>query len=83
MVLPAGVWMTLALAVLAAAVLRYTRFGRHLFAIGSNERTARRERRKEIRSLAVLWSVVSLMVISSQQHSRRLSVSSPQLLSFE
>ncbi|MET0555070.1 MAG: ABC transporter permease [Vicinamibacteria bacterium] len=41
LLLPAGVWMTLALAVLTAAVLRYTRFGRHLFAIGSNERTAR------------------------------------------
>jgi ribose transport system permease protein len=41
LLLPAGVWMTLGLAVLTAAVLRYTRFGRHLFAIGSNERTAR------------------------------------------
>jgi len=41
LLLPAGVWMTLVLAVLTAAVLRYTRFGRHLFAIGSNERTAR------------------------------------------
>lgn len=36
-----GVWLTLGLAVLAASVLRYTRFGRHLFAIGSNELTAR------------------------------------------
>jgi ribose transport system permease protein len=40
-VLPAGVWLVLALAVLIAALLRYTRFGRHVFAIGSNERTAR------------------------------------------
>lgn len=39
--LPAGVWMTAALALAVAGVLRYTRFGRHLFAIGSNERTAR------------------------------------------
>ncbi len=39
--LPWGVWMTLALAVVIAGVLQYTRFGRHLFAIGSNERTAR------------------------------------------
>ena len=29
------------LAVVVAVTLRYTRFGRHLFAIGSNERTAR------------------------------------------
>lgn len=36
-----GVWMTLVLAVAIAGVLQYTIFGRHLFAIGSNERTAR------------------------------------------
>ena len=39
--LPAGVWMMGALALGVAGILRYTRFGRHLFAIGSNERTAR------------------------------------------
>jgi ribose/xylose/arabinose/galactoside ABC-type transport system permease subunit len=38
---PPGVWFTLAAAVLAAALLRYTRFGRHVYAIGSNEATAR------------------------------------------
>lgn len=39
--LPWGVWITLVLAVAIAAILQYTIFGRHLFAIGSNERTAR------------------------------------------
>jgi ribose transport system permease protein len=39
--LPAGIWLTIALALLVAALLRHTRFGRHLFAIGSSERTAR------------------------------------------
>lgn len=39
--LPAGVWITLGFAVLVALVLGYTRFGRHVFAIGSNEQTAR------------------------------------------
>lgn len=39
--LPTGIWITLILAVVVAATLRYTRFGRHLFALGSNERTAR------------------------------------------
>ena len=38
---PIGVWITLALAVVVALMLRYTRFGRHVFAIGSNEQTAR------------------------------------------
>jgi ribose/xylose/arabinose/galactoside ABC-type transport system permease subunit len=41
MLLPPGVWLWLALAILTALVLRYTRFGRHTFAIGSNEQTAR------------------------------------------
>jgi len=39
--LPWGVWILIALALLMGAVLRYTRFGRHVFAIGSNELTAR------------------------------------------
>jgi ribose/xylose/arabinose/galactoside ABC-type transport system permease subunit len=38
---PVGVWLTLVMAVLVALMLRYTRFGRHVFAIGSNELTAR------------------------------------------
>jgi ribose/xylose/arabinose/galactoside ABC-type transport system permease subunit len=41
LLLPTGIWITIALAAVVAATLRYTRFGRHLFAIGSNERTAR------------------------------------------
>jgi ribose/xylose/arabinose/galactoside ABC-type transport system permease subunit len=39
--LPWGLWLLAALALLVAGVLRYTRFGRHVLAIGSNERTAR------------------------------------------
>ncbi|GAB4132775.1 MAG: hypothetical protein Kow001_25190 [Acidobacteriota bacterium] len=41
MLLPPGVWLTLALALLTAGMLRYTRFGRHVYAVGSNELTAR------------------------------------------
>lgn len=40
-VLPAGVWMLAILAVLIALVLHFTRFGRHLYATGSNEAAAR------------------------------------------
>lgn len=39
--LPGGVWLMLGLSALVALMLRYTRFGRHVFAIGSNELTAR------------------------------------------
>jgi ribose/xylose/arabinose/galactoside ABC-type transport system permease subunit len=38
---PIAVWLLLLLAVLTAGVLRYTRFGRHIVAVGSSERTAR------------------------------------------
>ncbi len=38
---PNGVWVAIALAVVMAVVLRQTVFGRYIFAIGSNEATAR------------------------------------------
>ena len=41
MLLPSGIWLIIALALLVGGMLRYTRFGRHIFAIGSSERTAR------------------------------------------
>ncbi|MDO1447678.1 ABC transporter permease [Rhodocytophaga aerolata] len=36
-----GVWITILLVALTAVVLKYTVFGRYIFAIGSNEKTAR------------------------------------------
>ncbi len=41
MLMPPGVWIMLILALAIAGLLRYTRLGRHIFAIGSNEQTAR------------------------------------------
>ena len=41
MVLPPGVWLTLLAAAAAAVLLGFTRFGRHVVAIGSNESAAR------------------------------------------
>jgi ribose/xylose/arabinose/galactoside ABC-type transport system permease subunit len=41
MLFPPGVWLMVLLAVAVSALLRYTRFGRHIFAIGSSEQTAR------------------------------------------
>ncbi len=38
---PLGVWLIFVLAIILAAVLRYTVFGRYVFALGSNESTAR------------------------------------------
>jgi len=39
--LPTGIWLVLGLALVVAGMLRYTRFGRHVFAVGSNARMAR------------------------------------------
>lgn len=41
LVIPPGGWLMLGLAGLASLTLRYTVFGRHVFAVGSNEQTAR------------------------------------------
>ncbi len=41
MLVPPGVWLMLILAAAVAGLLRYTRLGRHTYAIGSNEQTAR------------------------------------------
>jgi ribose transport system permease protein len=39
--LPSGIWITIALSALMAVVMQRTIFGRYVFAIGSNEATAR------------------------------------------
>ncbi len=41
MLVPAGVWILVLLAIGTACLLRYMRVGRHIFAIGSNEQTSR------------------------------------------
>jgi ribose transport system permease protein len=75
---PGGIWLVVALAVLVAIALQFTRFGRHLFSIGSNERTARLcgvavERTKVIvyTIAAALAGVAGLLLFS------RLSVGDP------
>lgn len=41
LVLPLSIWILIVASIGATILLRYTRFGRHIFAIGSNEETAR------------------------------------------
>lgn len=41
LVLPLSIWILIIASIAASLLLRYTRFGRHVFAIGSNEETAR------------------------------------------
>lgn len=39
--IPWGVWLMILLVILFSLMLSYTRFGRHIFAVGSNEQTAK------------------------------------------
>jgi ribose transport system permease protein len=69
--LPPGVWIAAGLAIIVAVVMRQTVFGRYLFAIGSNEATARlcgiRVRLQKILTYALaglLFGVAGLMQVS-------------------
>jgi len=57
--LPLGIWLVVALALVVGAVLGYTRFGRHLFAIGSNERMARLCGVRVERCKVAMYAIVS------------------------
>jgi ribose transport system permease protein len=80
MIVPSGIWIVAALALVVAAVLGYTRFGRHLFSIGSNERTARLcgvpvERRK----VGVYTAAAALAGVAGVLQFSRLSVGDPTI----
>jgi ribose/xylose/arabinose/galactoside ABC-type transport system permease subunit len=76
--MPAGIWIVVLLSLVVGGVLGYTRFGRHLFAIGSNERTARLcgvpiTRRK----VAVYILAAALAGVAGVLQFSRLSVGDP------
>ena len=55
--LPSGVWLTLVMAAVLAAVLHYTVFGRYVFALGSNEATAR------LCGINVRWNKIAIYTL--------------------
>ena len=76
--LPAGVWLVLVLALAVGALLRYTRFGHHVFAIGSNERTARLCGVAVPRTKIVIYALGALLAgIAGVLQFSRLSVGDP------
>lgn len=80
MVVPAGIWIVAALALLVAATLRYTRFGRHLFSIGSNERTARLCGVAVERTKIAVYTVTGALVgVAGVLQFSRLSVGDPTI----
>jgi len=56
--LPLGVWLIFLLAIILALVLRYTVFGRYVFALGSNEATAR------LCGINVEWNKIAVYVVA-------------------
>lgn len=56
--LPSGVWLTLLLAALLATVLHWTVFSRYVFALGSNEATAR------LCGINVRWNKIAVYTLS-------------------
>src|SRR5688572_9993104 len=76
--LPAGVWLVLLLALLVGGLLRYTRFGRHVFAIGSNERTARLCGVAVPRTKILIYTIGALLAgVAGVLQFSRLSVGDP------
>ncbi|HEY2946505.1 MAG TPA: ABC transporter permease [Vicinamibacteria bacterium] len=76
--LPSGIWVLIALALVVAGVLRYTRFGRHLLAVGSNERTARLcGVRVELVKIAVYTISAALAGVAGVMQFAKLSVGDP------
>ena len=78
LIVPSGIWMVALLAIVVAGTLNYTRWGRHLFAVGSNERTARLcgiavERTK----IAVYTAAGALAGLAGLLQFSRLSVGDP------
>jgi ribose/xylose/arabinose/galactoside ABC-type transport system permease subunit len=78
LLVPPGLWMMGVLALLVSGTLSYTRFGRHLFAIGSNERTARLcGVRVEQDKIAVYTVAAALAGLAGVLQFAKLSVGDP------
>ena len=56
--IPSGVWFTLVLAGLLSLVLRYTVFGRYVYALGSNESTAR------LCGINIAWNKIAVYTLA-------------------
>lgn len=73
-----GVWLMILFAVIMAVVLRYSVFGRHVFAIGSNEATARLCGIRTKRTKIIIYSLAGLFCgLSGVMEFSRLTVGDP------
>lgn len=73
-----GVWMMIIFAIAMAVVLRYSVFGRHIFAIGSNEATARLCGIRIKRTKIIVYSLAGLFCgLGGVMEFSRLTVGDP------
>jgi ribose transport system permease protein len=78
LLLAPGVWLMIILAVLMAVVLRKTVFGRHVFAVGSNEATARLCGIRTDRTKIVIYTLAGLFCgLAGVMEFSRLTVGDP------
>ena len=76
--IPWGVWGVVALAVLVALVLHFTVFGRHVFALGSNESTARLCGVSIRRTKVAVYTLAGLLTgIAGMYHFSQLKIGNP------
>lgn len=78
MLLAPGVWLMIIFAVSMAVILRYSVFGRHIFAIGSNEATARLCGVRINRTKILVYTIAGLFCgLSGVMEFSRLTVGDP------
>ena len=78
LILAPGVWLMIVFAVAMAVLLRYTVFGRHVFAIGSNEATARLCGVRTKRAKVIIYALSGLFCgLSGVMEFSRLTVGDP------
>ncbi|MFC2158035.1 ABC transporter permease [Acidobacteriota bacterium] len=78
LILAPGVWLMICLAILMAVVLRYTVFGKHVFAVGSSESTARLCGIRVGRTKIFIYSIGGLFCgLSGAMQFSRLTVGDP------
>lgn len=78
LIMAPGVWMMIIFAVVMAVVLRYSVFGRHIFAIGSNEATARLCGIRIKRTKIIVYSLAGLFCgLGGVMEFSRLTVGDP------
>jgi ribose transport system permease protein len=78
MLMAPGVWIMIFFAVAMAVILRYSVFGRHIFAIGSNEATARLCGIRISRTKILVYTIAGLFCgLSGVMEFSRLTVGDP------